>query len=69
MERRGRQQVRREEHDFAVAELRPPRDGRRDGRELRQHGEEVGVGRTQDVGISRTPDSCCCNCFSRLFVP
>ena len=46
MERRGRQQVRREEHDFAVAELRPPRDGRRDGRELRQHGEEVGVGRT-----------------------
>ena len=42
VERRGRQQVRREEHDFAVAELRPPSDGRRDGRELRQHGEEVG---------------------------
>ena len=47
MERRGRHQVRREEHDLAVAELRPPRDGRRDGRELCEHGEEVGVGKME----------------------
>ena len=47
MEHRGRRQVCREEHDLAVAELRPPRDGRRDGRQLREHGKEVGVRRTE----------------------